>query len=111
MVSVGIDIVELERFKGLLNDQCFIEKAFDEAEMQNDANIMAGKFAIKEAFFKASQIKIKNWNEIKVDIRNNKPSLYAENDSIGKSLENYTCDLSYSKDYVIGTVILKSQIR
>lgn len=111
MVSVGIDIVELKRFESLMRNETFVQKVFDETELHDDIRLMAGKFAIKEAFFKASQVKINNWNEIVVDIKNNKPSLSIENNIIDTSSEKCVCDLTYDKDYAIGTVILKNQIR
>ena len=59
IIGIGIDIVEVDRFKNKALDKSFINKLFSEREQamfqlrQNKAEVIAGNFAAKEAAMKA----------------------------------------------------------
>jgi holo-[acyl-carrier protein] synthase len=56
--GVGVDIVNLKRFKNYLNTiECFKSRLFSTSELALTENQLAGNFAVKEAFYKASGIK------------------------------------------------------
>ena len=68
--GIGIDLVELERIKELLSDR-FIERILSEAEMKEYKNLaheqvklefIGGRFAAKEAIFKAVAVGPGNTN-------------------------------------------------
>ena len=53
-MNIGIDIVECERVKGLVNSKIFSEEELNYIHKKNDAlPTIAGLFAAKEAYFKA----------------------------------------------------------
>ena len=56
MVKTGIDIVKISRIKRLLEDQEFTDRVFNDSELGKKPESLAGMFALKEAFFKATQI-------------------------------------------------------
>ena len=59
IIGIGIDIVEVDRFKNKASDKSFMDKLFSEREQamfqvrQNKAEVIAGNFAAKEAAMKA----------------------------------------------------------
>lgn len=68
--GIGIDLVELERIKELLSDR-FIERILSESEMKEFKNLaheqvklefIGGRFAAKEAIFKAVAVGPGNTN-------------------------------------------------
>jgi holo-[acyl-carrier protein] synthase len=69
ITGLGIDIVEISRFKKILQTKNFIEKCFSDEEKDLNLQSLAGRFAAREALFKAldkkeffrlSEIKIVN---------------------------------------------------
>jgi len=60
--GVGIDIVDIEEFKALVND-AFILKYFSKAEKSLKIDKLAGRFAAREALFKA----MKDQKKFKID--------------------------------------------
>ena len=71
-MNVGIDIVDIDRIGILVQkyDSAFLNKVFTERELNEWAtrgrrlSFLAGRFATKEAFFKASGIKGLRWKDI-----------------------------------------------
>ncbi len=110
MVKVGIDLVELERLEKLLKNETFIEKAFHESEIQKDREKMAAVFALKEAFFKASQIKIRNWNELVVKINGKDATIDYDEELIDFKIKSIKCSYEIKECHAFGTVILNSQM-
>lgn len=57
-IYTGIDIIEIERIEESMKKECFLEKIFTEKEIalctrKNKAEFFAGRFAAKEAIYKA----------------------------------------------------------
>lgn len=108
----GVDLVFLPRFEKLLDDPAFVERVFSERELVDQrVEHLAGLFAVKEAFFKATQIEIKKWNEIEVlNDENGKPyigqpqELPVQENSAFEKLESIDCSISHDGDYVVGSV-------
>lgn len=110
MVSVGIDLVELERFEKLMKNETFREKAYHDSEIQKDTEKMAAAFALKEAFFKASQIKIRSWNELIVDIKGKDATIGYNEELIDFKIDSIKCSYEIKEGHAFGTVILNSQM-
>ena len=56
--GIGIDIVNLERFRVYINQGSYFKsRLFSTSELTLTENQLAGNFAVKEAFYKASGIK------------------------------------------------------
>jgi holo-[acyl-carrier protein] synthase len=53
ITGIGIDIVEISRFKKILQTKNFIEKCFSAEEKDLNLQSLAGRFAAREALFKA----------------------------------------------------------
>lgn len=93
---VGIDIVDVERFEKLVENEAFFEKFFTAQEREyvlsrvRPAESMAGIFAGKEAFLKALGIGIGRGIDLKdIEISHNelgKPFYILENDRISSGL-------------------------
>jgi len=84
-----------------------LSKIFNESEMTDNAGSLAGKFALKEAFFKASQIKIKNWSDIVIKKHSNgKPYLVFDSNLI--KYKSIDCSISHDGDYAIAIVIIET---
>ena len=69
-MQVGIDIVKTSRVAKLLEDKNAIKKIFHPQEITDNIESLAGKFAAKEAYFKARGKK-EDW--LNIEIRKNLP--------------------------------------
>ena len=105
----GIDLVYLPRFESLLDDPAFVQRVFSSTEIKDDrVEHLAGLFAVKEAFFKATQVKIKQWREIEVlnDDRG-KPYIGSfQRLPVGFEIQSMDVSISHDEEYVIGSVVL-----
>ena len=73
MIKTGIDIIQISRLEEKVKNPNFASRIFTEIEMESDSiSSLAGKFALKEAFFKATQIKLKRWTDIEVKYHENR---------------------------------------
>ena len=110
MIKTGIDIVKIERIKKNLGNETFLKKTFNDSELKNPVERLAGIFALKEAFFKASQIKIKKWNEIVVKKnKNGKPYLVFDESLIDFKIKNIDCSISHDGEYAIANVVILTE--
>ncbi len=80
IIGIGVDIVEIERFQGVLkkNGPRFLKKVFTEREVayctgrRNAEQHFAARFAAKEATFKALRVSSRSavgWKELEVVAR------------------------------------------
>ena len=107
MIKTGIDIVEIKRIKNLMENPKALSKIFNESEIEDTTSKLAGKFALKEAFFKASQIKIENWSEIVVKKRKSgKPYLVFDKNLV--EYKSIDCSISHDDNYAIAIVVILS---
>ena len=114
MISIGTDIVKIERFKNLVEDEKFINRIFTDSEIEY-CNLhtkpyihFSGKYAAKEALKKAllSNKLIENISMKEIEVLNNPDkSPYI----ISNNLNNIKCNLSISHDgdYAIAFVIIE----
>ena len=106
--NVGIDIVDIERFrkKEYNKNKIFYEKIFSESEIQyclsfkNNSEHFAGKFAIKEAVKKSIKENI-SFKEILTNHKKSKPQVILKK----KLNYRFLVSVSHEKDYAIAMVI------
>lgn len=120
--GLGVDITRVQRYEKYLSDDKFLEKYFHLAEIEHvrsrgkgAAQSLAGKFAAREAFFKALGTGFKGYSPKDISVINNsdgKPSIEPSEkvrtvlDRLG---DNWTIHLSISheKEYAMAQVILE----
>ena len=109
MIKTGIDIVEIKRIKNLMKNPKALSKIFNESEIRDNPNKLAGKFALKEAFFKATQISVKKWSEIVVKKhKTGKPYLVFDKNLVKFKIKSMDCSISHDGDYAIAIVVIES---
>ena len=115
-MSNGIDIVEINRFKDLINNKSFLEKIFTQKELEYikkrdfSLNTIAGLYASKEAFLKSVKKGINNYELKNIEIlhdENNAPYILL-NEKIEKELKykNISLSISHDKDYAVASVLI-----
>ena len=108
--GVGIDIVEVDRFKKKKyeKNKLFYKKIFVCSEInyclkfKNSAERFAAKFAIKEAVIKSISEKI-HFIDIEIIYKNTKPGIKLRN-SLQKKY-NFLVSVSHEKDFAVAIVI------
>ena len=108
--GVGIDIVEVDRFKKKKyeKNKIFYKKIFVCSEInyclkfKNSAERFAAKFAIKEAVIKSISEKI-HFIDIEIIYKNTKPGIKLRN-SLQKKY-NFLVSVSHEKDFAVAIVI------
>ncbi len=121
-VTTGVDIIEVERIKDAVNKigDNFLNKIYTEQEIEycNKSKKMkyqhfAGRFAAKEATFKAisTHIDCKEdalWKEIEIiNDKEGKPAINVAKLKKGRleNLKNIDISISHIKDYAIASVV------
>jgi len=107
-LGIGIDIVEIQRFKEkpYKNNSNFYKKLFHESEIKycldhiNSAQHFAAKFAIKESVIKSLNKKIKFLN-ILIDYSNSKPIVTLIDDSS----YSFLVSVSHEKLHAVAVVL------
>ncbi|MCM2677042.1 holo-ACP synthase [Alkalicoccobacillus plakortidis] len=111
--GIGIDIIELERIKkAVKRNSRFAERILTESEQaasrhfsdSRKIEFVAGRFAAKEAFVKASGIKKISWHDIEIlnDIQG-KPTM------TGPIEEYIHVSISHSQAYAVAQVIIEAK--
>ena len=109
MFSNGIDLVKIDRFEKLKNNNSFMNKTFTKKELEyinfrdNNTSTIAGLYASKEAFLKALK-KGLNYcplKDIEILHNNNAPYIVFHNES---SIKNISLSISHDGDYAIAIV-------
>ncbi len=116
--GIGIDIVELNRIKALLEQQPkFVDRVLTEREKSNyykltatkrKVEYAAGRFAAKEAFSKAWGTGIGKLQFTDIEITNNQAGAPVLKTNV---LKNEKCfiSISHSDQYAIAQVIIESE--
>jgi len=117
---IGIDIININRFKKLINakskehllKRIFTEKEMKQIESNNEEfkiEALAGRYAVKEAVIKASngELVLSNLKNIETgqDIFG---TITAHVSNIKVRWDTYDVSLSYGGEYAIGIAIKKS---
>jgi holo-[acyl-carrier protein] synthase len=53
VIGIGVDLVDLVRFRKVVQTKNFLQKYFSEEESTLNITSLAGRFAAREAFYKA----------------------------------------------------------
>ena len=110
MISNGIDIIKVDRFKELINNDSFMRKNFNPNEVKyinNNITTAAGLFAAKEAFLKALKKGINNYSlkDIEIIHDNNKaPFFVFYNELKDLNINNVSLSISHDGDYAVAIV-------
>ncbi|MHB1130816.1 MAG: holo-ACP synthase [Chloroflexota bacterium] len=116
-VSVGVDIVEIERVAGLLlrHGERFLTRVFTEAELaycRERTPELAARFAGKEAILKAlgtGRIGV-GWREVEIlPDRSGKPQVHlhggARRVAADLALDHFAISLSHSRAFAVASVV------
>ena len=101
-MKIGIDLVKISRIEKLLENKNAFLKIFNNSEFNDNVESLAGRLAVKEAYFKAIGQKI-DWLELEIKNKETgQPVLFLNN----KKLENIAISISHDGDYAVGVVLL-----
>ena len=120
ILGIGIDIVEIERIKKILNNKNrFLNKVFTEEEIQYfesksfKAETIAGNFSAKEAISKAFGTGIKNFNFEDIEVlrnENGKPIVKTYNNlrqiCIDYNVLEIQVSISHSENYAVANAMV-----
>ena len=121
-LSVGTDIIEIDRIKKLINtrgseflNRVYTEKEIEYCEARKEQRYQsyAARFAAKEAIYKALSENINtnnSWKDFEiVNTNNGKPKIYLHLEI--KELDSIEISISHCKEYAVAyvTVILNNK--
>ena len=119
-ITTGIDIIEIERIKNSIEETegKFCERVYTEKEIEyceskkaQKYQHYAGRFAAKEAVFKAISPFLENkydigWKDIQIlNDENGRPYVQILNKNI-KELNNIDISISHCKQYAVASVVV-----
>lgn len=120
-VLTGIDIIEISRIKESIDslgetfkNKIYTEKEIEYCESKKNAKYQhyAGRFAAKEAIFKAVSELLNDkfeisWKDAEIlnDI-NGKPKITFNNKNLQEKIENIDISISHCKEYATANVII-----
>ncbi len=113
MISIGTDIVKIDRIKKLSNNKIFLNKIFTDKELEycklydNPAIHLSGKYAAKEAVKKAllSAMLVEHISMKNIEVLNNKDKSPYIHLSTIKDVK-YKVSISHDGNYAIAFVII-----
>ncbi len=115
MISVGIDIVENTRIRKMVKQykKKFIERILTPKEIQQYVGLggklefLAGRFCLKEAFFKATKKRLISFHDVCIlNDKNGEPQLKIQNKKL--TIKNVSVSISHSKNYTIAICIISN---
>ncbi len=101
-LKVGCDLINIEKFKKIIENQNVLKKIFTLHEIINSHSLenLAGKFAAKEAVIKALQIDPGNWHNIEIiKLENGKP--IAKINYCDRNIISHDLSISHDGEYVL----------
>lgn len=121
MIKCGTDIIEIARIKDAIEKEGFKERVYTGKEIEycESKNIQkyqsySGRFAAKEAIFKALSTLIEDKYKIKwtdfeiINDKEGKPNVQINTDIIDKSLiKNIDISISHCKEYATAVCIIE----
>ena len=121
MIKCGTDIIEIARIKDAIEKERFKERVYTEKEIEycESKNVQkyqsySGRFAAKEAIFKALSTLIKDKYKIKwtdfeiINDKEGKPNVQINTDIIDKSLvNNIDISISHCIEYATAVCIIE----
>ena len=112
IIGVGVDLVEISRFKELRLNDNFLTRIFSHSEKNLEVQSLAGRFAAREALYKALPDKtIFNLKDIEIINRiDGKPEFVFDNDLLKFfSLNGVYLTISHSGGHAIAMVVIDSK--
>ena len=120
-ITCGTDIIEIDRIKDAIEKEGFKKRVYTEKEIEycESKNVQkyqsySGRFAAKEAIFKALSILIEDKYKIKwtdfeiINDEEGKPNVQINTDIIDKSLiKNIDISISHCKEYATAVCIIE----
>ncbi len=111
IIGIGIDVVDINRVNEKLGNRILSSKEFEIWQKRKNTEFIAGRFALKEAFFKAIGTGIRDVDFRSISfVPNENGALYLEDNEAVLSLKkNYGFDFvhaSLSHDGGIATAIV-----
>lgn len=121
MIKCGTDIIEIDRIKDAIEKEGFKKRVYTEKEIEycESKNVQkyqsySGRFAAKEAIFKALSILIEDKYKIKwtdfeiINDEEGKPNVQINTNIIDKSLiKNIDISISHCKEYATAVCIIE----
>ncbi len=121
IIGIGIDIVDIERFSKSIETDGFTERLFTEKEINQARNFtkirkyeyFAGRFALKESFFKAigTGVRIHSLQDVEILFDElGKPQFLLKNllySIYPPTIYNIHATVSHERKYAIGFVIIE----
>ena len=121
MIKCGTDIIEIDRIKDAIEKEGYKKRVYTEKEIEycESKNVQkyqsySGRFAAKEAIFKALSILIEDKYKIKwtdfeiINDEEGKPNVQINTDIIDKSLiKNIDISISHCKEYATAVCIIE----
>lgn len=120
-ILTGTDIIEINRIKNSIEElgesfknKIFTEKEIEYCESRRNAKYQhyAGRFAAKEAIFKAVSELLNNKFEISwkdgeiLNDENGKPRVTIKSNTLEEKIENIDISISHCKEYAVANVII-----
>lgn len=112
VIGLGVDLVDLVRFRKVVQTKNFLQKYFSEEESTLNITSLAGRFAAREAFYKALDRKeLFKFSEIKIVNAADGHPLIVLSGRIEEHFKEKSIQLSIShtKDYAVSFVIIESK--
>jgi len=126
IIGCGIDLVKIERIEKIIkrwgnnfNSRIFtpLERDYCEKKKGNKFQSYAGKFAAKEAFFKALGLGLRGVNWKDIEIKNDELgqpiidiSGKIKKIALAKGVSKYFITISHTKEYAIAQVIIEGTL-
>ena len=120
-ILTGTDIIEINRIKSSIEElgenfknKIFTDKEIQYCESRRNAKYQhyAGRFAAKEAIFKAVSELLNNKFEISwkdgeiLNDENGKPRVTIKSNTLEEKIENIDISISHCKEYAVANVIV-----
>jgi phosphopantetheine--protein transferase-like protein len=108
-ISLGIDIVNIPRFRKLICEENFKRTLFSDRESHMADESLAGNFAIKESFIKAFRGNLLNFDFPELEVLRDKsgaPFLFTRKKSLVSHVDKVlSISISHDVEYCVGVVI------
>jgi holo-[acyl-carrier protein] synthase len=111
LVGTGIDIVDIDRFKKICEKPGFRAKYFHPNEQKIKVESLAGRFAAREALYKAlDKQDLFNWKEILVVSQSGKSPKFEFLGALAEYAEdkNFHLSISHSQNYAVALVVIET---